>query len=125
MAMTVDQLPDDPDALKAMVVNAGVNLQRRAGAKVQHGRKQEGPRYRGPSCLRPCCTFAPARRCRFTPALTTIAFSASGSSGSWSTVIAMTGSDQIRQRRATAEPRLIHLVADQPALTGTRVRRAS
>src|SRR5665811_636194 len=32
-------------------VNAGVNLQRRAGAKVQHGRKQEGPRYRGLSCL--------------------------------------------------------------------------
>ena len=22
--------------------------------------KQESPRYRGPSCLRPCCTFAPA-----------------------------------------------------------------
>jgi hypothetical protein len=34
-----------------ILVNAGVNLQRRAGAKVQHGRKQESPRYRGPSCL--------------------------------------------------------------------------
>ena len=29
------------------VVNAGEILQRLAGAKVQHGRKQEGPRYRG------------------------------------------------------------------------------
>ena len=26
-------------------------MQRQAGAKVQHGCKQEGPRYRGPSCL--------------------------------------------------------------------------
>ena len=32
--------------------------------------KQEGPRYRGPSCLPQCCTFAPANRCRITPALT-------------------------------------------------------
>jgi cation diffusion facilitator CzcD-associated flavoprotein CzcO len=32
-------------------VNAGEILQRLAGVKVQHGRKQEGPRYRGPSCL--------------------------------------------------------------------------
>ena len=32
-------------------VNAGVILQRLAGAKVQHCGKQEGPRYRGPSCL--------------------------------------------------------------------------
>ena len=32
--------------------------------------KQEGPRYRGPSCLRRCCTFAPANRCTFSPALT-------------------------------------------------------
>jgi hypothetical protein len=32
--------------------------------------KQEGPRYRGPSCLRPCCTIAPANRCRISPALT-------------------------------------------------------
>jgi hypothetical protein len=32
-------------------VNAGEILQRFAGVKVQHGRKQEGPRYRGPSCL--------------------------------------------------------------------------
>ena len=32
-------------------VNAGGILQRQAGVKVQHGRKQEGPRYRGPSCL--------------------------------------------------------------------------
>jgi len=33
------------------IVNAGEILQRLAGVKVQHGRKQEGPRYRGPSCL--------------------------------------------------------------------------
>ena len=32
-------------------VNAGEISQRLAGVKVQHGRKQEGPRYRGPSCL--------------------------------------------------------------------------
>ncbi len=32
--------------------------------------KQWAPRYRGPHCLRPCCTFTPASRCRFTPALT-------------------------------------------------------
>jgi PAS domain S-box-containing protein len=32
-------------------VNAGEILQRPAGVKVQHGRKQEGPRCRGPSCL--------------------------------------------------------------------------
>jgi diguanylate cyclase (GGDEF)-like protein len=32
-------------------VNAGENLQRLAGGKVQHGRKQGGPRYRWPSCL--------------------------------------------------------------------------
>jgi hypothetical protein len=32
-------------------VNAGEILQRLAGVKVQHGDKQEGPRYRGPSCL--------------------------------------------------------------------------
>ena len=32
--------------------------------------KQEGPRYRGPSCLRPCCTFTPANRCKISPALT-------------------------------------------------------
>jgi len=29
-------------------VNAGVNLQQFSGVKVQHGRTQEGPRYRGP-----------------------------------------------------------------------------
>ena len=34
--------------------------------------KREGPRYRGPSRLRPCCTFTPASRCRFTPALTVV-----------------------------------------------------
>jgi hypothetical protein len=45
----------------------------------------------------------------------TIAFSASGSSGSWSSVIAMSGSDHIRQQPATAESRLIHFVAGQPA----------
>ena len=33
------------------LVNAGGILQRQAGVKVQHGRKQEGPGYRGPSCL--------------------------------------------------------------------------
>ena len=32
-------------------VNAGLKVQRLAGAKVQQRRKQEGPRYRGPSCL--------------------------------------------------------------------------
>ncbi len=40
-------------------INAGGILQRLAGAKVQHGRKQEGPRYRGPSCL---WQFTPERR---------------------------------------------------------------
>lgn len=49
----------------------------------------------------------------------TNAFSASGSSGSWSAVIAVSGSDHTRRHRAT---RLIHLVADQPACIGTRVR---
>ena len=33
--------------------------------------KQKGPRYRGPFCLHPCCTFAPANRCNNSPALTT------------------------------------------------------
>jgi hypothetical protein len=32
--------------------------------------KQKGPRYRGPFCLHPCCTFAPANRCNNSPALT-------------------------------------------------------
>jgi hypothetical protein len=32
--------------------------------------KQEGPRQRGPSCLRPCCTFTPVSRCKISPALT-------------------------------------------------------
>ena len=32
-------------------VNAGELLQRLAGAKVQQGCKQNGPRYRGPFCL--------------------------------------------------------------------------
>ncbi|MFA7307577.1 MAG: hypothetical protein WC026_12995, partial [Hyphomicrobium sp.] len=32
-------------------VNAGENVQQISGAKVQHRRQQEGPRYRGPSCL--------------------------------------------------------------------------
>ena len=31
------------------IVNAGEIMQRLAGVKVQHGRKPEGPRYRGPS----------------------------------------------------------------------------
>ena len=43
------------DVLKSRIgrkaVNAGEILQRLAGVKVQHGRKQEGPLYRGPSCL--------------------------------------------------------------------------
>jgi len=33
------------------IVNAGANLQQLAGAKVHHGGKQEGPRYREPSCF--------------------------------------------------------------------------
>jgi hypothetical protein len=41
----------DLQTLAVPRVNAGVNLQRLAGVKVQHGRRQEGPRYRGPSCL--------------------------------------------------------------------------
>ena len=40
----------DPAHL-ADIVNAGEILQRLAGVKVQHGREQEGPRYRGPFCL--------------------------------------------------------------------------
>jgi len=36
--------------------------------------KQQNPQYRGLYCLRPCCTFAPAGRCGFTPALTHGAF---------------------------------------------------
>ena len=39
------------DTVQRTAVNAGEILQRLAGVKVQHGRKQEGPRYRGPSCL--------------------------------------------------------------------------
>ena len=31
--------------------------------------KQEGPRYPWHSCLRSCCTFTPACRCRIPPAL--------------------------------------------------------
>ena len=42
------------------VVNAGGILQRQAGVKVQHGRKQQGPRYRGPCCL---SRFIPEGRC--------------------------------------------------------------
>ena len=38
------------DYMHGFAVNAGGILQRLAGVKVQHGRKQEGPRYRGPSC---------------------------------------------------------------------------
>ena len=58
-------------------VNAGVNLQRRAGAKVQHGRKQEGPRYRGLSCL---SRFFRSRR----PGLRWRARPWHGVSGAWS-----------------------------------------
>jgi hypothetical protein len=36
---------------EAIIVNAGELLQRLAGAKVQQGCKQKGPRYRGPFCL--------------------------------------------------------------------------
>jgi hypothetical protein len=52
-----------------------------------------------------------------------IAFSVFRSSGSWSAAIAMDRSDQIRRRRAMMESLLIHLVADHPAATGTRVCR--
>ena len=41
---------DDAD-LKAAVTGWVPLLQRFSGAIVQHGRKQEGPRYRRPSCL--------------------------------------------------------------------------
>ena len=41
--------PDRRDP--ARIVNAGELLQRLAGAKVQQGCKQKGPRYRGPFCL--------------------------------------------------------------------------
>jgi hypothetical protein len=56
-------------------VNAGEILQRLAGVKVQHGRKQEGPRYRGPSCL---SRFIPEGQ-RPTAALTGL-----GVTGAWS-----------------------------------------
>ena len=56
-------------------VNAGEILQRLAGVKVQHGRKQEGPRYRGPSCL---SRFIPEGRCP-TAGLTGL-----GVTGAWS-----------------------------------------
>jgi len=38
-------------AISVQLVNAGELLQRLAGAKVQQGCKQKGPRYRGPFCL--------------------------------------------------------------------------
>ncbi len=57
------------------VVNAGEILQRLAGGKVQHGRKQEGPRQRGPSCLP---RFIPEGR-RPTAVLTGL-----GVTGAWS-----------------------------------------
>ena len=56
-------------------VNAGEILQRLAGVKVQHGRKQEGPLYRGPSCL---SRFIPEGRCP-TAGLTGL-----GVTGAWS-----------------------------------------
>ena len=40
-------------------VNAGGILHRVAGGKVQQGRKQKGPRYRGPFCF---SQFSPERR---------------------------------------------------------------
>ena len=60
---------------QALTVNAGEILQRLAGVKVQHVRKQEGPRYRGPCCL-PC--FIPEGR-RLALVLTGL-----GVPGSWS-----------------------------------------
>ena len=36
---------------RQVCVNAGEILQWISGEKVQHGRKQKGPRYRGPFCL--------------------------------------------------------------------------
>jgi hypothetical protein len=61
--------------LTRRTVNAGEILQRLAGVKVQHGRKQEGPRYRGPSCL---SRFIPEGQ-RPTAALTGL-----GVTGAWS-----------------------------------------
>jgi hypothetical protein len=45
-----------------LLVNAGEILQRLAGVKVQHGRKQEGFRYRGPSTKPPDCSFLEPNR---------------------------------------------------------------
>ena len=51
MVASVGMPPSINRAGARACVNAGEILQRLAGVKVQHGRKQEGPRYRGPSCL--------------------------------------------------------------------------
>ena len=58
-----------------LTVNAGGILQLLAGVKVQHGRRQQGPRYRGPCCL---SRFIPERR-RPTAVLTVL-----GVTGAWS-----------------------------------------
>ena len=52
--------------ISEICVNAGVNLQRFSGVRVQHGCKQQGPRYRGPCCF---SRFIAAGR-RLTAALT-------------------------------------------------------
>ena len=43
--------PGSYSSCAVLFVNAGELLQRLAGAKVQQGCKQKGPRYRGPFCL--------------------------------------------------------------------------
>ena len=43
--------PQEVARIVTTLVNAGVIVQRLSGKKVQHGRKQKGPRYRGPFCL--------------------------------------------------------------------------
>ena len=46
----------DPDVVTPSPVRTAVG---RCPSGMKRG-KQEGPRYWGPSCLRPCCTFTPA-----------------------------------------------------------------
>src|ERR1019366_3779066 len=51
LAWLITACSADFHAPLAPSVNAGELLQRLAGAKVQQGCKQKGPRYRGPFCL--------------------------------------------------------------------------
>ena len=51
MSALAKSLGYDFDEHGVSFVNAGELLQRLAGAKVQQGCKQKGPRYRGPFCL--------------------------------------------------------------------------